>query len=223
MLGWLRRPIARISDANRSCTRPSARRCPASTFSATSRASFVCRAKKTLPIPPRPSGRTSSYSPIRWCRTSGVAEADAPDVVQEVFASVARGIATFQRQKESGSFRCWLATITRNRVRDYFRSQAKRQVASGGTGALQWLQEQPDAFDSTISGDSNQSPLMKRVLESVKVEFEPSSWEAFWLTTMESKPASLVAESLGISVASVYQAKSRVLRRLRQRMAELPL
>ncbi|QDT13317.1 ECF RNA polymerase sigma factor SigE [Planctomycetes bacterium K23_9] len=165
-----------------------------------------------------------TFGPIvyRWCRSSGVSESDSPDVVQEVFASVARGISDFQRQKESGSFRSWLATITRNRVRDYFRRQARQQSAAGGTEAFQFLQQQADVIDESICGDSIDSPLVRRVLKSVRVEFEETTWRAFWLTTIESQSPSLVADSTGLSVASVYQAKSRILRRLRQAMAELP-
>ncbi|WP_182866268.1 RNA polymerase sigma factor [Rhodopirellula sp. JC639] len=165
-----------------------------------------------------------TFGPIvyRWCRTSGVAESDAADVVQEIFASVARGISGFERQKESGSFRSWLATITRNRVRDHFRRLADRQPAEGGTEALTRLQQQADSLDQSIDGDSIHSPLVRQVLKSVEAEFEPTTWNAFWLTTIESQPASLVAETTGLSVASVYQSKSRVLRKLRRRLSELP-
>lgn len=166
----------------------------------------------------------TTFGPIvyRWCRTAGVPDADAADVTQDIFASLARGIATFERQKEQGSFRSWLATITRNRVRDYFRLRARQEAAVGGTAALQQLQALRDAVDSTISNVGVASPLAKRVLEHVKAEFEPATWNAFWMTAVDGKTASDVSAVCGISVASVYQAKSRVLRRLRQRLAELP-
>lgn len=174
-----------------------------------------------------------TFGPIvyRWCRTSGIAASDAPDVVQDVFASVARGIGDFQRKKEEGSFRSWLATITRNRLRDHFRRSAKRGEAEGhaigGTEALDQLHQvglddAPDSLDSTICPASIQSPLTRQVLAFVESEFEPRTWQAFWLSTVEEQPASSVSKTLGISIASVYQAKSRVLRRLRARMADLP-
>ncbi len=166
----------------------------------------------------------SLFGPIvyRWCRTSGVGEHDASDVVQEVFASVARGIPTFQRQKPVGSFRSWLATITRNCVRDYFRAQACVVQATGGTGALRQLQRQADSIDSTIHPSNTQSSIVRRVLREVEAEFEPATWQAFWLTAVENRSASDVAHSTELTSASVYQAKSRVLRRLRERMAEIP-
>ncbi len=166
----------------------------------------------------------NTFGPIvyGWCRSSGVPESNAADLVQEIFTSVARGIGNFQREKPVGSFRSWLATITRNRVRDYFRRQAKYQQAQGGTEAWERLQQHADSLDSSISADAIESPLVRRVVESVRAEFEPATWQAFWMTTVAGKQASEVAETVGISVASVYQAKSRILRRLRARMSEIP-
>lgn len=164
------------------------------------------------------------FGPIvyHWCRSSGIADSDAPDVVQEVFASVARGIPKFKREKPQGSFRSWLATITRNRVRDYFRRQARHQPASGGTEALEQLQQQAESLDTTICPESAERPIVRRVLEHVRAEFEQSTWDAFWMTAIEGKSAADVAQAVGVSVASVYQSKSRILRRLRQRLAEIP-
>ncbi len=165
-----------------------------------------------------------TFGPIvyRWCRLSGVPESDSADVVQDVFSSVARGIAGFERKKETGSFRSWLATITRNRVRDHFRKAAVREQAEGGTEAFERLQQKADSLDDSIDGDSISSPLVRQLLKSVEAEFETRTWQAFWMTTIDNKPASLVAETTGLSVASVYQSKSRVLRRLRMVMSELP-
>ena len=164
------------------------------------------------------------FSPIvyRWCRQSGLDADDASDVVQEVFSSVARGIDRFERVKQEGSFRSWLATITRNRIRDLYRRRARQPNAAGGTEALNQLQNLEDSLDQSISEANLSEALPRRVLELVESEFEPTTWKAFWMTTVESVPARDVAESLSLSVASVYQAKSRVLRRFRQRMGELP-
>lgn len=164
------------------------------------------------------------FGPIvyRWCRSSGVPDADAPDVVQEVFASVARGIGTFRREKEEGSFRSWLATITRNRVRDFFRRQAVREAAVGGTDAMKRLEQHAESLDSTICPETAADPILRQTLEGVRGEFEASTWNAFWMAAVEGRPAFDIAEATGLSIASVYQAKSRVLKRLRQRLGELP-
>jgi len=157
----------------------------------------------------------------RWCRSSGLRPDDAADVVQEVFVSVARGIDRFERQKPVGSFRSWLATITRNQVRDHFRRQAGREQARGGTGAIVALERHAEQFDSTICPESIRGSIVQRVLESLRGEFDPKTWTAFWMTTVEGRTTADAAEATGLSAASVYQAKSRILRKLRGRLAGL--
>lgn len=154
----------------------------------------------------------------RWCRCSGLRPDDAADVVQEVFVSVARGIDRFERQKSVGSFRSWLATITRNQVRAHFRCQVGREQARGGTGALAALQQQAEQLDSTICPESVRGAIAQRVLESLRDQFEPKTWTAFWMTIVEGRTTAEAAAATGLSAASVYQAKCRILRKLRARL-----
>ncbi|TWT66433.1 RNA polymerase sigma factor RpoE [Allorhodopirellula solitaria] len=165
----------------------------------------------------------SVFGPIiyRWCRSSGVPEADAADVVQDVFSTVARGISRFERREAEGSFRSWLASITRSRTVDYFRQAAKQQQAGGGTQAMLLLQQQVDAVESTITSSNMLSAICQQILREVEAEFESTTWKAFWQTTIDGKPAADVAEATGLSRASVYQAKSRVLKTLRRRLSDL--
>lgn len=173
------------------------------------------------------------FSPIvyHWARRAGLNGADSADVVQDVFVAVARNIGSFERQKEKASFRSWLATITRNRVKDSFRLKQKHPGGYGGTTALNQFQNLEDAraagdldkeLESSISVASLDRRMPARVLEIIKSECDPKTWQAFWLTTVMGDSAADVAECLGINVASVYQAKSRILRKLRMRMEELP-
>lgn len=165
-----------------------------------------------------------TFSPIvyRWCRQSGLEQGDSADVVQEVFLSVARGIGNFERQKETGSFRSWLATITRNRIRDLLRTGHKIPNAQGGTEFLNQVKQVPDELDQSITETQLNQALPQQIMQLVEAEVEPRTWRAFWQTTVEEKPADEVAKSLKMNIASVYQAKSRVLRRIRKRMGELP-
>lgn len=164
------------------------------------------------------------FAPVvyTWCRKSGISESDAPDLVQDVFVTVARKATSFHRQLEGDSFRSWLATITRCRVIDHVRKSKKETPGIGGTDPRIMLQQSPDELESTISWSSSESILVKQVINQVECEFEPVTWKGFWLTTIESRPSAEVSEQLGISIASVYQAKSRVLRRLRNLLSELP-
>ena len=52
-------------------------------------------------------------------------------------------------------------------------------------------------------------------------EFEERTWRAFELTVIEDRDTADVAQELNMTSNNVRQAKSRVLRRLKEEMGEL--
>jgi RNA polymerase sigma-70 factor (ECF subfamily) len=168
------------------------------------------------------------YSPViyRWCRRSGVSAEDSADVLQEVLAAVIRHLPGFRRDRPEDSFGGWLATITRNKIRDHYRRRHGRGEARGGSTAQRQLSEipsPPEPSEEHIRPDAESAAcLSRRVLEMIRAEFEACTWEAFWRVTVQGQPPAHVAEDLKMSAAAVYMAKSRVLRRLRQVLGELP-
>jgi RNA polymerase sigma-70 factor (ECF subfamily) len=50
----------------------------------------------------------------------------------------------------------------------------------------------------------------------VEEDFEPATSRAFRRLALEGASGAVVAEELGMTVAAVYMAKSRVLQRIRQ-------
>jgi RNA polymerase sigma-70 factor (ECF subfamily) len=168
------------------------------------------------------------YGPLvyHWCERTGLNAADSSDVMQDVFLAVSKSIHQFEKTKQSDSFRGWLWTITRNKVRDFCRKQA-RQIAdaAGGTNAyaeLAAVSEQLSDDSMSITSPREFSGLLHRAMEMVKAEFEPRTWNAFWRSAIENEPTAEIGAHLGITANSVRQAKSRVLRRLREELGELP-
>jgi RNA polymerase sigma-70 factor (ECF subfamily) len=153
-----------------------------------------------------------------WCTRSGVPAGDTEDVAQEVFASVARDLGGFHRDRPGDTFRGWLRVLTRNQVLLYVRKNQGRPVAEGGSDALQRLQ----AVAGPEPGEDEQmQQVYARALEQVRCAFEEPTWRAFWLTAIEGRsPAALVTE-LGMSAVAIRQAKSRVLRRIKQELGDV--
>ncbi len=158
------------------------------------------------------------YSPLiyHWCQRSGLSSEDAADLMQEVWSAVSRNIARFDRASAGGTFRGWLWTITRNKLRDFFRARAGRITGVGGSEAQRLLTGVP--VDEPASEPAETSNLIHRALEMIRRDFEPRTWTAFWRTAVEGCAAGDVAAELHLSVDAVYQAKSRVLRRLREEL-----
>jgi RNA polymerase sigma-70 factor (ECF subfamily) len=159
-----------------------------------------------------------------WCRKFGVSQTDAADVFQEVFRSVHTHIADFRRDEPGHAFRGWLWTITRNKIRDHFRRVAGHPHAAGGTDAMLQLLNFAEESSSMLGEDSRsqqQSSTFLVGMEMVQAEFEDRTWQAFWRTTVDGVPTSVVAAELEMSINAVRLAKSRVLRRLREQLDAL--
>jgi RNA polymerase sigma-70 factor (ECF subfamily) len=165
------------------------------------------------------------YSPLvfAWCQRAGLSAEDAADVMQEVWGAVCRAIGGFDHAAPGATFRGWLYTITRNKVRDFYRGAADRPRAEGGSTAHSRMAELPESEPSESQADpvTGMAGLMRRVLELVRQDFEGQTFRAFWRTAVDDRPAAEVAAELGMTVDAVYQAKSRVLRRLREELGSL--
>jgi RNA polymerase sigma-70 factor, ECF subfamily len=162
------------------------------------------------------------YAPLvlHWCRRWGLPAADAADVFQDVFQSVAAHLGGFRRDRAGDTFRGWLRAITRNKVNDHFRRRQKEPGAVGGSEARVLLAQLPDVVPA--DEDEAEHVILHRALDLVRDEFEPRTWQAFWRTAVEGRPAGDVGTELGMSAGAVRVAKSRVLHRLRAELGDLP-
>src|SRR5262245_14882072 len=94
------------------------------------------------------------YAPLvyRFACKQGLQDADAADLTQETLRAVAGAVGRLDYDPARGSFRGWLFTIVRNRLRDHIARRGREVHGSGNTGVLDRLHEQPDRADPL--GDS---------------------------------------------------------------------
>ena len=78
----------------------------------------------------------------------------------------------------------------------------------------------PDQAEALWETEHNRH-LVSRALAVMQSEFHLSTWQACWEFVFHERPAAEVARELGITENAVDIAKSRVLQRLRERLAEL--
>ena len=176
---------------------------------------------------------TSLYAPLvyHWCREMRLAEQDMPDVFQQVFQSVASHIQGFHKDRPGDTFRNWLRAITRNKVRDHFRRNARQAQATGGTDAQIYfsqlaapLSEPEEADESDAHDEAGEiGQLLRGALEQIRGQVHPQTWQAFWKVVVEGKTPVEVGEELAMRPGTVRVAKSRVLSRLRSELGEFLL
>jgi RNA polymerase sigma-70 factor (ECF subfamily) len=157
----------------------------------------------------------------KWCRQSGLPASEAADVGQEVFWAVAQAIATFHHERERGTFRGWLRTITHNKVRDYGRRVHNQPQGVGGSDAARALDRVRQTADDSAGAAWEDRVLCRRAADLIRTEFPPQYWEAFWRVAVQRDRPADVAADLGMSVSTVYVARCRILARLREEFAGL--
>jgi RNA polymerase sigma-70 factor (ECF subfamily) len=164
------------------------------------------------------------YAPLVYgfARKRGLQDADAADLTQDVLRAVSGGIRRLDYDPRRGSFRGWLFTVVRNKLRNFLAAQGRPGRGTGDTDAQHRLQELPAREeDQTAWWDEEyERRVFAWAADQVRGAFQESTWQAFWQTAVEGKTGAEVARSLGISVAAVYLAKGRVMTRLKRVIRE---
>jgi RNA polymerase sigma-70 factor (ECF subfamily) len=152
------------------------------------------------------------YTPLLyyWARRMRLQEADAADLVQEVFALLLQKLPEFDYDAQR-SFRGWLRKITVNKWHEKQRRLAARREASADP---QPELPGPDAADEFWDREYQQH-VVRRALEVMQSEFHPATWKACWEMVVGGRSAADVATEFGLSIGAARAAKFRVLRRLR--------
>src|SRR5688572_30566424 len=141
-----------------------------------------------------------------FARNRGLQDADAADLMQEVLRSIARNADKMEYDPKRGTFRGWLYTVTRNKIYNFLNGQRNRPRGTGDSAAQERLDSVPDkADDPDADWDLEyQRQVSAKAMDRVKHEFQKSTWEAFWRTAVDGRPAGDVGGELGMSTGAVY-------------------
>lgn len=162
------------------------------------------------------------YTPLiyRYCRRHRLQDADARNVVQEVFSRVSRAIRTFEYDPERGQFRSWLGLVTHQQMLRYVEKE-NSSVRAIGAGA-------GDELCNDISGEVDgawveafNAHVYRTALDAIRREFDDETWNVFQQTWEAGRPPGEVARQMQRDPQWVYQAKFRVVRRLKDEIERL--
>jgi RNA polymerase sigma-70 factor (ECF subfamily) len=162
------------------------------------------------------------YAPLiyRWCRQWGLQEADAEDVTQNILLELLRQMRTFVYDP-AGSFRAWLRTVA---YRGWCRFVGSRRRAEAGDTAagLEMLQSESagEDFLRQLEQESDRE-LLERAMAVVRPRVQPHTWEAFWLLAVAGRSGAEAAAQLDMKVGTVFVARSKVQKMLREEIQRL--
>jgi RNA polymerase sigma-70 factor (ECF subfamily) len=158
------------------------------------------------------------YAPLIYyhARKRGLQDADAVDLSQEVISAVAGAVGRLEYDPSRRTFRSWLFTVVRRKLSNWRRAQRHRPRGSGDSATHRLLEQSPAAEGTASDWEAEwQERVYAWACEQVRGDVSAATWQAFWRTAIDGQPGKRVAADLGLSVAAVYHARSRVLARLK--------
>jgi RNA polymerase sigma-70 factor (ECF subfamily) len=162
---------------------------------------------------------TVVYRPllVGWLRYQEVPVNDVDDLVQEILLAVVQSLPSFTHSGRAGAFRSWLRTIAHNRACDFWKARNRQLHAAGGSDMAEALSqlEDPNSALNRLWDEQHDRYVLDCLLDLMQEEFEPPTVRAFRRLALDGASGAEVAGELGLSVAAVYTAKSRVLARVR--------
>jgi RNA polymerase sigma factor (sigma-70 family) len=164
------------------------------------------------------------YGPLiyQWCRHWKLQEADAQDVEQIVLAKLAAKLPTFQYDPNQ-SFRAYVKTLARYAWCDVLASRQDPGAGGSGDSVVLELLNTVEAREDLESrmAEAFYRELLDEAMARVRLRVEPRTWEAFRLTTLEGLTGAEAAGRAGMEVATVYKAKSKVQKMLKEETRRL--
>jgi RNA polymerase sigma-70 factor (ECF subfamily) len=156
-----------------------------------------------------------------WCRVWGLQDADAQDVTQHVLLKLAARFRDF-RYEPSRSFRAWLKTLTHHAWQDYLKARGRPGLGSGDTSVLDLVANVEAREDLAVHlQEAFDQELLDEAMARVRLRIEPRTWDAFRLLVLDDWSGAQAARHLGMKVATVFVARSKVLRMIREEVARL--
>ena len=152
-----------------------------------------------------------------FARRRGCSDHTAEEVVQEVMLAVFQQQDVFSYDPARGRFRDWLGAVVRNKVALHRRRPANRLRAPGGDCRRASVDCQADDHPPEATWQTAfEQALLLVLLDAVRREMNPRTYQAFELFTLHELSGRAVARLTGLTRNAVYQARKNVLARLKE-------
>ncbi len=154
---------------------------------------------------------------------AGLRNVEAQEVVQETLLSVAKKIAGFDYNPETGSFKGWLLQITRRRIIDQFRKRKPEATPSANGAVLPGVEQMSDPSSrlEALWNEEWHLALLDMARAVVQRKVGARQYRMFDLYVLQQLPLKNVTKTLGVNAAQVYMAKYRITKLLKKELHNL--
>lgn len=155
-------------------------------------------------------------------RRLGLSQMDADDIAQDTITAFLQGYRQSRYDRNKGRLRDWLCGIAANKIRQLYRrkKQQEKMITDNTLGAGFW-DRMEDSHLKDFWDEEWEKGILRCALETVRREVNPQNYEAFELFALQQWPAKRVAAHLQVSEDTVYQSKSRILKRIRELLPQI--
>jgi RNA polymerase sigma-70 factor (ECF subfamily) len=157
------------------------------------------------------------YRPIlvAFLRRMGLNETDASDVAQDTMACFVRDYRGNKYDRAGGRLRSWLIGIARCRLADMRRAAGRRREQRGESAIIH-LPEDADA--EKIWDAEQRRVIFEQAFRELREtsRFRAQTIEAFDRVVLRHEPIDQVGAQLGLTAQEIYNAKNRIVERLRE-------
>ncbi len=149
----------------------------------------------------------------------GLQAADCDDVLQETMVALGKAMPGFEYDPSRGKFRAYLKTVVSHVIFSRLRQIRKNQALHAGDERAASLPN----IDHAPTSDQTLELLwesewrryhLQRAMRTIEAEFSEADRAAFTQYALEGHDAKETSQLLGVSIDQVYQAKSRIVKRL---------
>lgn len=163
------------------------------------------------------------YRPLiyRMARRRGMQDADAQDAAQDILARVAGAIEHYEPRPDI-RFRHWLRHVARNAILTAL-SRQPRDLGAGDSEIHDLLNRQVAGaldFDAELATEYQREQYLQAAA-IVRSEVNLETWQAFELTVVQGQTCEEAASAIGKSIGTVYAARSRIIKRLRDQIERM--
>lgn len=158
----------------------------------------------------------------RFGRQMGLSEADAEEAAQDTLLAFAESFRNGQYDRAKGRLSRWLFGIAYRQLLARRRSAFRRRSVALQTEESGFLDQIPGEADAQQWWEQEwEQAMLELCLHRVRQEVEPPTMRAFELVMRGGRTPAEAAKELGIPTKAVYNAKFRVLKRLRALRREI--
>ncbi|MBL0927315.1 MAG: sigma-70 family RNA polymerase sigma factor [Phycisphaerales bacterium] len=164
------------------------------------------------------------YRPVltAFARRRGLSDEDAAEAAQTTLAQFVADYQQGRYDRTRGRLSSWIIGIANHRIAD-LRKSAHRRMISRGESAIDGAVGGAGGDERADWDDSVQKVILERAMAALHhgTRLEERTLRAFDLCAMRGVPAEAAAEQCGMTVAEVYVAKNRVIKKLREIVSQM--